>query len=161
MEKVIILLEKHIWKNLCYIVTFVLQFFHVVGCLKFNNKAPVSIQICIGFEDAITRPKILDNRLDILTQILIIMNYFFFCIFQRSTFNLEKNKNIGWGKFLVHFIQLTGYWISDILNFLCLYRSIFSGARYQRKLNSSESLLVHMGCSRTRTNSYWNTCPEF
>ena len=34
--------------------------------------------------------------------------YFFFFIFQRSTFNLEKNKSICEGKFLVHLIQVTG-----------------------------------------------------
>ena len=35
--------RKHIWKDLLYIVTFVLQFFHVVGYLKCSNKTTTPI----------------------------------------------------------------------------------------------------------------------
>ena len=50
------------------------------------------MQICKGLVEAVLRRKILDNRQGNLTPILIAMNYFFLCIFQRSTLNLEKKK---------------------------------------------------------------------
>ena len=89
----------YILKNLVYIVIFVLL--HLASYWKCSKKAPTLIQICTGFVDAVLRPKILVNRVGILTQILIAVNYCFF-IFQISTFNLEKNQ------FLVHLIQITG-----------------------------------------------------
>ena len=49
----------------------------------------------------------------------------------------------------------------DISNFLCLYPCICTEARNQRRVNSLESLPVHMGCGRTQTDTYQNTCPEF
>ena len=84
--------RTHIQKNLVYIIKFVLQSFRVTGYWKCSNKTPMLIQISIGFVDAVLPPKILDNRLGILTQILKAMVYYFFflCISQRSTFNLIK-----------------------------------------------------------------------
>ena len=35
--------RKHIWKNIVYIVTFVLQFFRVADYWKGSNKLPASI----------------------------------------------------------------------------------------------------------------------
>ena len=58
----------------------------------------MSIQICIGLTDAVLLPKILGNRLGILTSVLIAMDYFFRC--QKSTFNLQNNKCICQGNFL-------------------------------------------------------------
>ena len=43
-----------------------------------NAVTPMLIQIFIGFVDAIPRSKILGNRLGILTQMLIAMDYFFY-----------------------------------------------------------------------------------
>ena len=98
---------KHILKNFVYIVTFVLQFFHVTGYWKCVNKTSTSMQICTGFVVAALRPNIVRNRLGI-TRILIAMNYYiFFYLFQRSTFNLEKNKSICWRTFFVQPIQVT------------------------------------------------------
>ena len=72
--------RKHIWKNLVktyiskiYILTFVLQCFLVAGYCKCS--APTPRKICTGFVDAVLRPKILGNRLDILTYILIAMAF--------------------------------------------------------------------------------------
>ena len=70
--------RKRILKNLAYIVTFSLQFFQVAGYWKGSNKTATPIQICIGFVDAVLRPKILGNRLGILTWTLIAMNCCFF-----------------------------------------------------------------------------------
>ena len=54
--------RKHIWKNLVYFVTFLLQ----INYWKSSNKAPTSIQICIGLVDTVLGSKILGNRLGIL-----------------------------------------------------------------------------------------------
>ena len=56
--------RKHIWKNLVYIVTFVLQFPCVADYWKCSNKT-TPIQICIGRVDAVHRHKILGNKLGI------------------------------------------------------------------------------------------------
>ena len=40
--------RKHIWKNLVYVVTFVLQVLHVAGYWKCSNKTSTPIQICIS-----------------------------------------------------------------------------------------------------------------
>ena len=69
--------RKHIWKNLVYIAIFALPFFfmwQVIG----NAVTPTPIQIFISFADAILRSKILDNRLGVLTRILITIDYFFY-----------------------------------------------------------------------------------
>ena len=58
----------------CYICFTVFFMWQVIG----NAVTPTPIQIFIGFADAILRSKILDNRLGILTQILITMDYFFY-----------------------------------------------------------------------------------
>ena len=92
-QKNLYFVRKRIWNNLAYIVTFVLQFFRVTGYGKCSNKAPTPIQICIGLADSVLRPKIIGNILVILMQIFIVIDYyFFFYIFQRSTFNLEKKQ---------------------------------------------------------------------
>ena len=71
--------RKHIWKNLVYFVTFLLQ----INYWKSSNKTPTSIQICIGLVDTVLGSKILGNRLGILMQILTAMNcYFFFKYFK-------------------------------------------------------------------------------
>ena len=67
----------YVWKTIVYIVTFVLQFFHVVRYWKCINKTPTTIQMYIGLVDAVLGPKILGNRLDTLSQILIAMDYYF------------------------------------------------------------------------------------
>ena len=56
---------------ICFTVFFTLQ---VIG----NAVTPTPIQIFIGFVDAILRSKIFDNKLGILTWILITMDYFFY-----------------------------------------------------------------------------------
>ena len=96
----------YIWKTQFVLLHLHYRFFtqQVIG----NAVTPTPIQIFIGFVDAILRSKILGNRLGILTQILIAMDYFFFFMFQIITFNLEKNKSICKGKFLIHPIQVTG-----------------------------------------------------
>ena len=79
--KNIYFLRRHIWKNLVYIVAFLLQFSRVTGHWKFSNKAPAPIWLCIGLVEAVLRPKILGGRLVIPTKILIIMDYYWFCIY--------------------------------------------------------------------------------
>ena len=78
--------RKHIWKNLhlqnlqnlqlTYKLHVLYRFFtwQVIG----NVVTPMPIQIFIGFVDATLRSKILDNRIGILRQILIAMDYFFY-----------------------------------------------------------------------------------
>ena len=58
----------------CYIRIAVFFTWQVIG----NAVTPTPIQIFIGFEDSMLRSKLLDNRLGILTQILIAMDYFFY-----------------------------------------------------------------------------------
>ena len=60
-----------------YIVAFALPVFFMCQVIG-NAVTPTPIDIFVGFADAILRSKILDNRLDILTQILITMNYLFY-----------------------------------------------------------------------------------
>ena len=79
-------IRKHIWKNLhlqnlqnlqlTYKLHVLYRFFtwQVIG----NVVTPMPIQIFISFVDATLRSKILDNRLGILRQILITMDYFFY-----------------------------------------------------------------------------------
>ena len=65
-------LEKlSLYCYICFIVFFTRQ---VIG----NAVTPMPIQIFIGFADAILRSKIHDNRLGILTQILIAMDHFLY-----------------------------------------------------------------------------------
>ena len=173
----------YILKNLVYIVIFVLL--HLASYWKCSKKAPRLIQICTGFVDAVLRPKTLVNRVGILTQILIAVNYCFF-IFQISTFNQEKKTISGsphtnngiyllWSCFSSYVylkdVYITMKGIRKILflsvsRILIIYEflsftAVFSGVRDQRRVDSSESSSVHMGCSRTRTDDYWNTWPEF
>ena len=75
MRKILYFVRKHIWKKLVCIVIFLLQFFRMVGYWNCSNKSSTSIQMCIGLADAVLQPKIVGNRLDILTQILIAMYY--------------------------------------------------------------------------------------
>ena len=58
----------------CYICFTVFSTWQVIG----NAVTPTPKQIFIGFADVILRSKILDNRLGILTQILITIDYFFY-----------------------------------------------------------------------------------
>ena len=55
-RNIYIFVRKLIWKSLVYIVTFVLQFFHMANAV---NEAPTPID----FADALLRPEILGNRL--------------------------------------------------------------------------------------------------
>ena len=96
IQKKLYFVWKHIWKNLVYIATFVLLFFRVqADYWKCSNKTPPSLEICIVLVGTLLRPKVLGNRPGILTWSLITMHYYFFfyiCIFQRSTFDLEKKQ---------------------------------------------------------------------
>ena len=68
VQKNLYFVRKLIWKNLMYTVTFLLQFF----------RTSTPIQICIDLADDVPRPKIRCNRVGILMQILITMDYYFF-----------------------------------------------------------------------------------
>ena len=76
-----IFVRKHILKNLVFIVRLVVQFFHVASYWKCSNKTPLPIQTCIGLAGIIFRPKILGNRLGILTKILTSVDYYYFFIY--------------------------------------------------------------------------------
>ena len=69
--------------------------------LKRSNEVLTSIQIYTGFADATLRPKILDNKLGILMQVLIAMDYYLLLggTFYRPTFNLKKYNSICHEKF--------------------------------------------------------------
>ena len=58
--------------------------------LKKKKKTPTTI----GFVDAVLRSKMLGNRLGVLTQILIAMDYFFFLYFREALSVQEKTKAI-------------------------------------------------------------------
>ena len=112
--KLIFCQKKHICKNLFYIVTFVLQFFRVVSYWKvIKHQRPCKYTLVL--QTPYFSPKYFGKRLGIiLTWILIARDYFFF-IFQRSTFNLEKNKRICCRKLFVHPIQVTRYTYCEIV----------------------------------------------
>ena len=57
------------------------------------------------------------------------MDYFFFFMFQIITFNLEKNKSICKGKFLIHPIQVTGSTYCGIV-----FQTMYTPQRYVHKL---------------------------
>ena len=78
-------------KTYLYFATFVFQFFRVVGYWKCSNKKPTPIQINIGLVEALFRLKILGNRLGILPQILIAVEYcFLFFPFAKENFDSPK-----------------------------------------------------------------------
>ena len=84
----------YIWKTQFVLLHLHYRFFtqQVIG----NAVTPTPIQIFIGFVDAILRSKILGNRLGILTQILIAMDYFFLFISDKYLqFRGEKYINLG------------------------------------------------------------------
>ena len=58
---------------------------------------PTPIQIFIGFVDAIIRSKMLGNRLIILTQILIAMDYFFYLYISDKYLQFRGKKYINLG----------------------------------------------------------------
>ena len=77
--------RKNIWKTQFILLYLLYRFFFCFVLLFFfmwqvigNAVTPTPIQIFIDFPDAILRFKILDNKLDILTQILITMDYLFY-----------------------------------------------------------------------------------
>ena len=92
IQKNLYFFRKHIWKNIVYIVAFVLQFFRAACYWKCNIKTPTLMQICTGFVDAKLGSRILSNRLGMLTQILIVFDYYF--LFLYFTFNLEKSQSV-------------------------------------------------------------------
>ena len=90
----------------CYICTqfILLHFFtwQVIG----NAVTPTPIQIFIGFVDVILRSNILGNRLDILTQILIAMDYFTYLhISDKQLQFWEKSILIGTISFIIKSIR--------------------------------------------------------
>ena len=81
---------------------------HVIGDAVIKHKHPNSYALLL------LRPKILWNKLGILTKIVNTMKYCFFLLFLFFIFCLSekylqfgKNKSICKGKYLVHFIQIT------------------------------------------------------
>ena len=81
---------------------------YVIGDAVIKHKHPNSYALLL------LRPKILWNRLGILTKIVNTMKYCFFLFFLFFIFCISekylqfgKNKSICKGKYLVHFIQIT------------------------------------------------------
>ena len=56
------------------------------------NKTPTLIKICISLVNAVLRPKMLGNRLGILTQILIVIDFFYICISEKYLQFRKKKK---------------------------------------------------------------------
>ena len=81
----------HIWKTQFVLLHLHYRFFaqQVIR----NAVTPTPMQIFIGFVDAILRSKILSNRLGILTQILIAMDYFFY-LYISDKYLQFREKNI-------------------------------------------------------------------
>ena len=73
--------KTYLKKLISYIVKFVLQFFRVAGYWNCSNKTPTPISIYIFLADAVPRPEKTGNRLGILTQFLIAVDYHFFFIY--------------------------------------------------------------------------------
>ena len=88
-EECYIFLENILEK--VYIITFVFQFLSAGVYLKCidETKTPIEMYTGLVLQNLYFDPKHL-NRLDILTGILIAMDFSLF--FQRSTFNLEKKQ---------------------------------------------------------------------
>ena len=97
IQKTFYFVREHLWKYLIYIFKLVLQSFvyQVIGN-RVTKKTPTLIKIRISLVNAVLRPKILGNRLGILTQILIVIDFFYICIlekyvqFRKKTFSQEK-----------------------------------------------------------------------
>ena len=64
----------------------------MAGYWKYNNKTLTRIQICIGLVDAVHRSKTLGDRLSILTQNLIAMDYFFFIYVSEKYLQFRKKQ---------------------------------------------------------------------
>ena len=89
-------LRKHIWKTYFILLHLFYRFFftwQVIG----NTVTPTPMQIFIGFADAIHRSKILDNRLGILTQILITMGYYFYLYISDIYLQFREKSILIWG----------------------------------------------------------------
>ena len=107
IQKTFYFIKKLIWKSLVCLVTFVLQFFHMVVYLKCSNETPTLIQICTGFVEAVLRPNIFSNRQGILTQILIAIDYLMNCFYISEKYlTFTKKQKHLLGIFLVHPIQV-------------------------------------------------------
>ena len=91
-RNIYILLENIFGKTQFILLHLLYRFFtwQVIG----NAVTPTPIQIFIGFADAILRSKILDNRLGILTQILITMDYFFYLYISDIYLQFRGKKSI-------------------------------------------------------------------
>ena len=107
VEKFIFCQKTHLEKlGLCCYICITM---HESGYWKYRNKTPTSIQICIGLVDTALRSKILGNRLGILMQILIAMDYYFlFFYISEKYFQFRKKQKHLLRKTLVHPIQVTG-----------------------------------------------------
>ena len=84
----------YIWKTQFVLLHLHYRFFtqQVIG----NAVTPTPIQIFIGFVDSILRSKILGNRLGILTQILIVMDYFFYLYISDKYLQFRKKSILIW-----------------------------------------------------------------
>ena len=97
IQKTFYFVREYLWKYLIYIFKFVVQssVYQVIGN-RVIKKTPTLIKIRISLVNAVLRPKILGNRLGILTQILIVIDFFYICTsekylqFRKKTFSQEK-----------------------------------------------------------------------
>ena len=91
LEKFIFCYKRYLEKHVC-IVTFVLQVFFVADYCKCSNKTPRPIQIRTGLEDTLRRLRILGNRLGVLKQILIAMDYYLFLYISGKYLQFRKEQ---------------------------------------------------------------------
>ena len=93
-RKTYILLENIVEETQFVLLHSYCRFFtwQVIG----NAVTPTLIQTFIGFVDAIPRSKIPGNRLGILTQMLIAMDYFFYLYISDKYLQFRKKSILIW-----------------------------------------------------------------
>ena len=108
-----ILLENIVRENVVYPITFVVKFFlmlHDIWNEVMKHKLPCRSALVL--QKSWLWPKILGNRLGVLTSVFIAIDYFFRC--HKSTFNLKNHKCIFKDFFCYYASTYTGIIFPDM-----------------------------------------------
>ena len=87
--------RKHVWKDFILFILLHLHYRFFTWQVIGNALTQTPIQIFIGFVDAMLQSKILSNRLSILTQILIAMDYLFYLYISDKYLQIREKRYIN------------------------------------------------------------------
>ena len=125
-----ILLENIVRENVVYPITFVVKFFlmlHDIWNEVMKHKLPCRSALVL--QKSWLWPKILGNRLGVLTSVFIAIDYFFRC--HKSTFNLKNHKCIFKDFFLLLRIYLHRNYFPRYVYLRYIYKPLKGIAKIQ------------------------------